>query len=200
MFWVSPESTTDSQEIPMRKLINSTYITLDGVIENPMWTMPYFDEEAAAFAAGQTNEADALLMGRITYDGMSAAWPTRDESDPSTGAAYFNNVKKYVASTTLTDPTWKNSEVLQGDLIEEVTRLKAQDGKAILQYGFGSVTTQLIAAGLLDEVRFWIHPVLEGGDSVTAPLKDFKASFELVDTKVQCSGVIIASYRPKAAR
>ncbi|NYF59258.1 dihydrofolate reductase family protein [Micromonospora purpureochromogenes] len=200
MFWVSPESTTDSQEIPMRKLINSTYITLDGVIENPMWTMPYFDEEAAAFAAGQTDEADALLMGRITYDGMSAAWPTRDESDPSTGAAYFNNVKKYVASTTLTDPTWKNSEVLQGDLIEEVTRLKAQDGKAILQYGFGSVTTQLIAAGLLDEVRFWIHPVLEGGDSVTAPLKDFKASFELVDTKVQRSGVIIASYRPKAAR
>ncbi|MGN9806380.1 dihydrofolate reductase family protein [Micromonospora sp. L32] len=184
----------------MRKLINSTYITLDGVIENPMWTMPYFDEEAAAFAAGQTNEADALLMGRITYDGMSAAWPTRDESDPSTGAAYFNNVKKYVASTTLTDPTWKNSEVLQGDLIEEVTRLKAQDGKAILQYGFGSVTTQLIAAGLLDEVRFWIHPVLEGGDSVTAPLKDFKASFELVDTRVHRSGVIIASYRPTAAR
>ncbi|MEH0827079.1 MULTISPECIES: dihydrofolate reductase family protein [unclassified Micromonospora] len=200
MFWVSPESTTDSQEIPMRKLINSTYITLDGVIENPMWTMPYFDEEAAAFAGAQTNEADALLMGRITYDGMSAAWPTRDESDPSTGAAYFNNVKKYVASTTLTDPTWKNSEVLQGDLIEEVTRLKAQEGKAILQYGFGSVTTQLIAAGLLDEVRFWIHPVLEGGDSVTAPLKDFKASFELVDTKVHRSGVIIASYRPKAAR
>ncbi|MEV0723733.1 dihydrofolate reductase family protein [Micromonospora purpureochromogenes] len=200
MFRVSPESTTDSQEIPMRKLINSTYITLDGVIENPMWTMPYFDEEAAAFAAGQTDEADALLMGRITYDGMSAAWPTRDESDPSTGAAYFNNVKKYVASTTLTDPTWKNSEVLQGDLIEEVTRLKAQDGKAILQYGFGSVTTQLIAAGLLDEVRFWIHPVLEGGDSVTAPLKDFKASFELVDTKVHRSGVIIASYRPTAAR
>ncbi|MER6594007.1 dihydrofolate reductase family protein [Micromonospora purpureochromogenes] len=200
MFWVSPESTTDSQEIPMRKLINSTYITLDGVIENPMWTMPYFDDEAAAFAAGQTDEADALLMGRITYDGMSAAWPTRDESDPSTGAAYFNNVKKYVASTTLTDPTWKNSEVLQGDLIEEVARLKAQDGKAILQYGFGSVTTQLIAAGLLDEVRFWIHPVLEGGDSVTAPLKDFKASFELVDTRVHRSGVIIASYRPKAAR
>ncbi|MEU4714149.1 dihydrofolate reductase family protein [Micromonospora purpureochromogenes] len=200
MFWVSPESTTDRQENPMRKLINSTYITLDGVIENPMWTMPYFDEEAAAFAAGQTDEADALLMGRITYDGMSAAWPTRDESDPSTGAAYFNNVKKYVASTTLSDPTWKNSEVLQGDLIKEVTRLKAQEGKAILQYGFGSVTTQLIAAGLLDEVRFWIHPVLEGGDSVTAPLKDFKASFELIDTRVHRSGVIIASYRPTAAR
>ncbi|MEV0346428.1 dihydrofolate reductase family protein [Nonomuraea sp. NPDC050680] len=183
----------------MRKLINSTYITLDGVIENPVWTMPYFDDEAAAFAGEQTDTADALLMGRATYDGMSAAWPTRDESDPSTGAAYFNSVKKYVASTTLTDPAWKNSEVLQGDLIEEVTKIKAQEGKDILQYGFGSVTTQLIRAGLLDEVRFWIVPVLEGAESLTTPLKDFKASFELVDTKVMKSGVIIASYRPKAA-
>jgi dihydrofolate reductase len=189
----------DTEEIPMRKLINSTYITLDGVIENPVWTMPYFDDEASAFAGDQTNAADALLMGRATYDSMSAAWPTRDESDPSTGAAYFNSVKKYVASTTLTDPAWKNSEVLQGDLIEEVTKIKAQDGKDILQYGFGSVTTQLIRAGLLDEVRFWIVPVLEGAESLTTPLKDFKASFELVDTKVMKSGVIIASYRPKAA-
>ena len=89
--------------------------------------------------------------------------------------------------------------MLQGDLVEEVTKLKAQDGKDILQYGFGSVTTQLIRAGLLDEVRFWITPVLEGAESVTTPLKDFKASFELVDTKVMKSGVIIASYRPKAA-
>ncbi|MEV1159914.1 dihydrofolate reductase family protein [Micromonospora chokoriensis] len=181
----------------MRKLINSTYITLDGVIENPMWTSPYFDEEAASLAGAQTEEADAMLMGRATYDGMSAAWPTRDESDPTTGAAYFNNVKKYVASTTLTNPTWNNTEVLQGDLVEAVAKLKAQDGKNIIQYGFGSVTAQLIRAGLVDEVRFWIHPVLEGAASLTAPLTDFKASFELVDTRVHKSGVIVASYRPK---
>ncbi|AGZ41705.1 dihydrofolate reductase family protein [Actinoplanes friuliensis] len=180
----------------MRKLINSTYITLDGVIENPMWTMPYFDEEAGAFAGSQTDAADALLMGRATYDGFAAAWPARDESDPSTGAAYFNNVKKYVASTTLTDPTWKNSEVLQGDLVEAVTALKAQDGKDIIQYGYGSVTTQLVRAGLVDEVRFWIHPVLEGGATLSTPLSDVKASFELIDTKVFKSGVIVASYRP----
>jgi dihydrofolate reductase len=183
----------------MRKLINSAYITLDGVIENPMWTTPYFDDEAAAFASEQTDEADALLMGRATYDGMSVAWPAQDESDPSTGAAYFNHVKKYVASSTLTDPTWNNTEVLKGDLVEEVTKLKAQDGKNILQYGYGSVTTQLVRAGLVDEVRFWICPVLEGGDSLTTHLKDFKASFELVGTKAMKSGVIVASYRPKAA-
>jgi len=183
----------------MRKLINSTYLTLDGVIENPMWTAPYFDEEAAAFAGSQTEDADALLMGRATYDGMSVAWPAMDESDPNTGAAFFNNVKKYVASTTLTNPTWNNTEVLQGDLVEAVAKLKAQDGKDIVQYGYGSVTAQLVKAGLIDEVRFWIHPVLEGGASLSTPLTDVKATFELIDTRVHKSGVIIASYRPKSA-
>ncbi|WP_431975141.1 dihydrofolate reductase family protein [Micromonospora haikouensis] len=180
----------------MRKLINSTYVTLDGVIENPMWTMPYFDDEASAFAGAQTDAADAVLMGRVTYDGMSVAWPAQDESDPTTGAAYFNNVRKYVASTTLTDPTWNNTRVLRGDLVTEVRRLKAQEGRDIIQYGFGSVTAQLVRAGLVDEVRFWIHPVLTGGASMTTPLADFTASFELIDTRVMKSGVVIASYRP----
>lgn len=180
----------------MRKLINSTYITLDGVIENPMWTMPYFDDEAGALAGAQTEAADAMIMGRATYDGMSVAWSSRDESDPATGAAYFNNVKKYVASTTLTDPAWKNTEVLTGDPVEAVRALKAQDGKDIIQYGFGSLTTTLIAAGLVDEVRFWIHPVLVGGPSVTTPLPEHTATFELLDTKVFKSGVIVASYKP----
>jgi dihydrofolate reductase len=183
----------------MRTFVNSTYITLDGVIENPMWTMPYFDDEAAAFAGSLTDAADAMLMGRVTYDGMSAAWPTRDESDPSTGAAYFNNVKKYVASTTLTDPSWNNTEVLQGDLVEEVTKLKAVEGKGIIQYGYGAVTAELVRAGLVDEVHFWIYPLLEGGPSLTTPLADVKTSFDLIGTKVFKNGVIIASYRPKTA-
>jgi dihydrofolate reductase len=182
----------------MRKLINSTYITLDGVIDNPAWTTPYFDDEAAAFAGSQTETADALLMGRMTYEGFASAWPNMDESDPTTGAAYFNNVKKYVASTMLTDPEWNNTEVIQGDVVAAVTALKAQEGGDILQYGYGSLTTTLIKAGLLDEVRFWIHPVLVGGPSVSAALADVQASFQLVDTKVQKSGVIIASYRPVA--
>ncbi|MFJ6197311.1 dihydrofolate reductase family protein [Micromonospora sp. NPDC092111] len=183
----------------MRRIINSTYLALDGVIENPAWTMPYFDDEAAAFAGMQTDAADALLMGRHTYDGFAAAWPTRDENDPTTGAAYFNNVKKYVASTTLTDPEWNNTEVLQGDLIEEVNKLKARDGKDILMYGYGVVTHALVRAGLVDEVRFWIHPVLQGGPSVSAPLGELPTTLALVDTKVTKSGVIIASYRPVTA-
>jgi dihydrofolate reductase len=79
-----------------------------------------------------------------------------------------------------------------------VRALKEQEGGDILQYGYGSLTTTLIKAGLLDEVRFWIHPVLVGGPSLTAPLDDVKATFELVGTRVHKNGVIIASYRPVA--
>lgn len=183
----------------MRKIVNTTYITLDGVIENPMFTVPYFNEESAAYAGKLQDTADALLMGRATYDGFSQAWPGQDESDPSTGAAYMNNVKKYVASTTLTAPTWKNTEVIQGDLVEAVTALKAAEGQDILQYGYGSVTVQLVEAGLLDEMHLWIHPVLEGSDNVTHPLSGSAASFELTDTTVMKSGVIVATYRPVGA-
>jgi dihydrofolate reductase len=181
----------------MRKLINSTYLTLDGVIENPVWTTPYFDEEASEVAAGLTTGADALIMGRATYDGFSQAWPAMDENDPATGAAFFNNVKKYVASTTLKDPSWKNTEVLQGDLVEAVATLKAQDGKDIVQYGYGAVTSQLVEAGLVDEVKFWIHPVIAGTPSFTSALSDVTATFELIDTRVFRNGVIVATYRPK---
>ncbi|MFF5289763.1 dihydrofolate reductase family protein [Paractinoplanes globisporus] len=181
----------------MRKLINSTYVTLDGVIENPIWTSPYFAAEAAEVAGEITTDADALLMGRATYDGFSQAWPAMDENDPTTGAAFFNNVKKYVASTTLTNPSWKNTEVLTGDLVEAVAKLKAQDGKDIVQYGYGAVTAQLVRAGLVDEVKFWIHPVIEGTPGFTSALSDVKATFELIGTRVFTNGVIVATYRPK---
>ncbi|XVV09991.1 dihydrofolate reductase family protein [Actinoplanes sp. CA-131856] len=182
----------------MRKLINSTYLTLDGVIDNPVWTSPYFASEAAEVAGEITGGADALLMGRATYDGFSQAWPAMDESDPSTGAAFFNNVKKYVASTTLKDPSWNNTEVLEGDLVEAVTKLKAENGQDIVQYGYGSVTAQLVRAGLVDEVKFWIHPVIEGVPSFSTALSDVKATFELIGTRVFTNGVIVATYRPKA--
>lgn len=95
------------------------------------------------FASEQTANADALLMGRRTYEDFAAAWPQMDESDPTTGAAYFNHVKKYVASTTLTNPEWNNSEVLQGDVVEAVRKLKA----SVSYHGGG------VHPGLLDGVQ-----------------------------------------------
>jgi dihydrofolate reductase len=178
----------------MRKVIASTYITLDGVIENPAWTTPFFDDEAVAYAGEQMRAVDALLMGRRTYEGFAATWPHIEET-PDSGAAEMNSIRKYVASTTLTDPQWNNTTVLQGDLVEEVTKLKAQDGKDILMYGYGPVAHTLLKAGLLDEARFWIHPVFVGGDTVTTPLADVSTTLALADSKVMKSGVIIASYR-----
>src|SRR4051812_38254562 len=162
----------------MRKVIASTYITLDGVIENPAWTTPYFDEEAAAFAGEQIRSADALLMGRRTYEGFAAAWPQVQET-PDSGAREMNSIRKYVASTTLRDPAWNNTTVLQGDLAEEVARLKAAEGADILMYGYGPVAHTLLKAGLLDEARFWIHPVFVGGDTVSTPLADRTATLGL---------------------
>jgi dihydrofolate reductase len=179
----------------MRRIIASTYITLDGVIENPAWTAPYFDADAVEFAGAQMRAADALLMGRKTYEGFAAAWPRMEET-PESGAAEMNGIRKYVASTTLKDPEWNNTTVLEGDLVEEVTKLKAQDGKDILMYGYGPVAQTLLEAGLLDEARFWIHPVLVGGDTVTTPLAGRTATLALAGTRVTKSGVIIASYRP----
>ena len=176
----------------MRKLINSTYITLDGVIENPMWSMPYFDGE---FAESQTRAADALLMGRVTYEGFAAVWPTMDESDPSTGAAYFNSVKKYVASTTLTDPEWNNSEVLDGDLVEAVTKLKASEGGDILQYGFGPVTARLIEAGLVDEVAMDVAPVVLGSGKRYFGSVDAQHLLEDPDVVIQGNRVLHLRYR-----
>ncbi|ETK30910.1 dihydrofolate reductase family protein [Microbispora sp. ATCC PTA-5024] len=181
----------------MRKVIASTYITLDGVIENPAWTTPFFDDEAVAFAGEQLRAADALLMGRRTYEGFAAAWPTMEVTEDS-GAAEMNAIRKYVASTTLTDPEWNNTTVLKGDLVEEVAALKAQDGGDILMYGYGPVAHTLLKAGLLDEARFWIHPVFVGGDTVTTPLAEAAATLALAGTKVMKSGVIIASYRRAA--
>lgn len=183
----------------MRKLINSTYISLDGFIEDPSFTMSYFAEEAAEVAGGITASADALIMGRGTYEGFAATWPNMDESDPNTGAAYFNSVKKWVASTTLTNPEWNNTEVIQGDVVEAVRALKAAEGGDIVQYGYGALTNTLVKAGLVDEVKLWIHPVLVGKPNLTTALADAAATFELLDTRVFKNGVIVATYRPQTA-
>ena len=194
------------------KLITNTQITVDGVMQanggrnatldpgfdRGGWALPVGDEESTAYIGDFYLRADAFLFGRRTYDLFAGYWGVRDDLDNPFVRA-LNERPKYVASTTLTDPTWNNTEVLQGDLIEAVTALKAREGKDILQYGYGSVTAQLVAAGLVDEVRFWIHPVFQGGDSLTAPLPEDRTSFELISTKVMKSGVIIASYRPRVA-
>ncbi|SEG40759.1 Dihydrofolate reductase [Thermomonospora echinospora] len=184
----------------MRKIINSTYVSLDGVIARPNeWTFEYFNEEAQKFAYDQLFSCDALLMGRKSYEGFAASWPHMEEETGDFGVR-MNTMSKYVVSTTLKDPEWKNTAVISDNVVKEIAELKERPGQDILQYGYGPVTRLLIEHGLLDELRLWIHPVIVGtGDPEELLTREgFGASFEAAETKVFTNGVIIATYRPAA--
>lgn len=144
----------------MGRIIAAEFLTLDGVFEAPSWSSPYFDQAVGGYQGELQHWADALLMGRVTYDGMSQAWPARG-NDPATGADVMNAIGKYVPSSTLTDPTW-NATVLSGDVVEEVTRLKQDEDRKLLIYGSGRLTETLREAGLVDEYRLLICPIVLG--------------------------------------
>jgi dihydrofolate reductase len=182
----------------MRKIITSTYATLDGFIDNPHeWSMRYSDEESQKYAFGMTLAADALLLGRATYQGMAQAWPAMG-GNPY--ADHVNSITKYViASEPVDTSAWAPTVVIPGaDLLPEVAKLKEQDGGDILVWGTGGLTGALAGAGLLDEYRIWIFPVVKGGGE---PL--FRAAsatdLELVDTTTFGTGVLVLTYRPVPA-
>jgi dihydrofolate reductase len=188
-------------EATMRKIINSTYVSLDGVIGNPQnWTSAYFQDEAAAYAQELLFSCDALLMGRRTFDGFAQAWPAMEEATGEFGVR-MNTYPHYVVSDSLEKPGWGDTTAIRrADAVAEITKLKERAGRNILQYGFGPVSRTLVEHGLLDELRLWIHPVLVGDDDPEGMLvlRDFSASFELADTRTFKTGVIIATYRPAA--
>ncbi|MDR0345384.1 MAG: dihydrofolate reductase family protein, partial [Nocardiopsaceae bacterium] len=142
----------------MGKIINSTFVSIDGVINHmEAWHFAYIDGESEQIALEQLQASDALLMGRHTYEAYAAAWPQRD----GVLADLINSMPKYVASTTLDKAAWNNTTVIRTDLVAEVTRLKRQAGD-ILMNGFGPVANTLIASGLLDVLHLWVHPRFAG--------------------------------------
>jgi len=181
----------------MRKIINSTYITLDGVVEGPhLWpslNRPS-DERADQIQTALALTCDAPRMGRRTYEVFAPVWPTRSGDRLSD---HINAMPKYVVSTTLNDPEWNNTHVIDGDVVAEITRLKQAPGKNIVQYGFGPVSRLLLEHGLLDELRLWIHPLILGTGSPNDLL--FGAapavSFQHTDTSTLSNGIIILSYQ-----
>lgn len=183
----------------MRRVINSTYLSLDGVVQLPeRWTFHFRDAAADAFARDQLFSCDAVLMGRHTYDIFAEVWPTMREA---TGLAdRMNSLPKYVVSDSLTDPKWNNTTVIKrAELPARVRELKQEPGQDIVQYGYGPVTAALLAEGLLDELRIWLHPILVGGKDPDALLArpGAEASFRLADVKTYDSGLVILSYQPQ---
>ena len=184
----------------MRRIINSTYVTLDGVIQNPRdWpSVGGFSEEGTQVQIELLERCDAVLMGRHTYEGFAPAWSARS-GDPISDR--MNALPKYVVSTTLTDPKWHNTTVLAGDdPIETIRDLKQQPGADIVQYGFGPVSHALMAGGLLDELRLWVHPFFRGTGTASDLLyrAGSSGSFELVDSTRLGSGIVILTYRSSA--
>jgi dihydrofolate reductase len=175
----------------MRKLVVTEFMSLDGVIENPMWTFKYWNDETANFKGAESLASDALLLGRVTYEGFAAVWPaSKDE-----GAEYFNSVRKYVVSTTLDKAEWNNSVLIKDNAVEEIRKLKAQDGKDIIVHGSGLLIQTLIKHDLVDSYRFLVYPVVLGTgqrlfeEGTTATLK-------LIEAQPFSTGVVALIYEP----
>jgi dihydrofolate reductase len=169
------------------KIVAAEYLSLDGVFEDPTWTQPYFDEAVGAFQADAMQSADALLMGRVTYDDMSQAWPAMG-NDPSTGGDIMNSIGKYVPTSTLSEPTW-NATFLTGDVVETVTRLKAGE-ENLLIYGSGRLSETLRSAGLIDEYRLLVCPVILG-EGRRLFTDSTPSEFTVTDNRTAPSGMVL---------
>lgn len=176
----------------MRKLVVTEFVSLDGVMDTPFWTAPYWNDEIAQFKGEESLTGDALLLGRVTYQGFAAAWPeSKDE-----GADYFNNVAKYVVSTTLDKAEWNNSTLIKDNIVEEIAKLKQQDGKDIVVHGSATLVQTLIQHDLVDSYRLLVYPVVLGKGKRLFQANTM-ATLTLVDARSFSSGVAALIYAPE---
>jgi dihydrofolate reductase len=191
----------------MRQIVVTNNVSLDGVMQAPGrpdederdgftrggWAVPYADPVAGQVMGKGMATTDALLLGRRTYEDFAGYWP-QQEGNPFTG--FLDNVGKYVASATLTEPLpWRNSTLLSGDAADAVARLKREPGKDIAVLGSGELIDSLRRRGLVDRYVLLIHPLLLGSGRRLFP-DGAEAGLELVDSVTTATGVIIATYVP----
>lgn len=186
----------------MAKLIVAEFITLDGVIEAPGgepthphtgWVGDYMSDEQMQYKLDEVLEAESHLLGRVTYESFAGAWPQRE----GPFADKVNSMRKYVVSSTLTEPLdWDNCTLIKGDVAAEVQKLKQDDGGPILVAGSATLVPTLIDNDLVDELRLMVFPVMIGGGKRLFPESQQRKPFELVDSKVFSSGVAVYTYEP----
>jgi dihydrofolate reductase len=175
----------------VRKIIVSTYVSLDGVIEAPeKWSLKFWNDEHAKYAHDQLFASDALLMGRKVYKDFAASWPSRRNEF----ADRMNGLPKHVVSTTLEEAEWNNSTIIKENVAEEVSRLKEQPGQDILMYGSADLMHTLMEHDLIDEYRIWVHPVVLGSGKRLFRDESETKILRLVDTTTFSSGVVLLSY------
>jgi dihydrofolate reductase len=190
------------REDEMGRIVVTEFVSLDGVMEDPGgaegfrhagWTFKIDrGEEGDKFKLDETLASEALLLGRRTYEGFAAAWPSvKDEFGDK-----LNSMPKYVVSSTLDEPAWNNSTVLKGDLVEEVSKLRDELDGDIVVHGSAQLVQTLLANDLVDELRLMVYPVVLGtGKRLFGDSSDMKR-LQLEDTRKVGDGVLILTYRP----
>ena len=178
----------------MRKLVVSEFVTLDGVAEEPgKWSFPFWSEEISKFKFDELFSSDALLLGRVTYQGFATAWPSM--TDDAGYAKRMNSFPKHVVSKTLEKLDWNNSHLIKGDVEREVSKLKQQPGQDLLVFGSGQLVTALMQHDMIDEYRLLVYPIILGsGKRLFSDVN--KATLKLVETKTFGSGVVLLRYQP----
>src|SRR5262249_31924113 len=186
----------------MGRVVAAEYVTVDGVMTDPGgvgeidrggWSNQYFDDELAKYQSELLFASDALLLGRVTFEGFAAAWPSMEETEGEF-AVRMNTLPKFVASRTLQEPLPWNGTLLKGDLADEVAKLKGQPGQDLLIYGSGQLVNALHPHGLIDEYRLMIFPVTLGDGKHL--FRQGKANLKLTDTWTTGTGVAVLTYQP----
>lgn len=191
----------------MRELAILTFVSLDGVMQGPTspeedpsggftgggWAQACWDGVMAQVGREAMAEPYDMLFGRKTYETFAGHWPEADPEDPA--AARMNSATKYVASSTLTDPTWQNTTVLKGDVAAETTSLKQQDGPLLQVHGSGHLIQTLLKHDLIDEFRLWTFPVVVGSGKRLFSEGTVPASLTLAKSEPTGNGAIMSIYR-----
>ena len=179
----------------MRKVIVSTYVTLDARVDDiRSWALPYDDPGAVEYHSQLLEHSDGLLLGRKTYEVFAALWPALAGTVPYVDQ--LNAMAKYVASTTLDRLYWPNSRLIDGDVADGVAELKQQPGQDLVLYGCHDLMGLLVKHDLVDEYRLLVHPVLLGTGRTFLDEDAGRLDLDLVDTAVIGGGVAIHTYRP----
>lgn len=181
-------------------------MTLDGVIQDPGgvgeiegggWNIPYMEEDFGQYKFDELSASDALLLGRVTYEGFAAAWPEASHTETEGEfSVMMNSYPKYVVSTTLDKAAWNNSHIIKTNVIQEISKLKQQPGKDILVSGSGKLVQTLMQHDLIDEYHLQIHPVVLGHGKRLFEDGSGLQKLKLVDSKVTGMGVMILTYQP----
>ncbi len=177
------------------RLVATEYLSLDGVFEEPgHWSGPWFNEEAGQFKWAELQASDALLLGRNTYNGFAAAWPTM----PNTGefGEKMNSMPKYVVSSTLEKVEWTGSKLIKGNVSGEIEKVKKQPGGDLLLSGSGQLFNAMMRENLIDLYRFMVHPVVLGKGRRLFEDGGEQRKLKLTETKRFATGIIVLEYEP----